>query len=279
MVYESIGDLDFELADVLTQTSIMDNDFGLPHAGYFGNSITDIHGAINRRDNTCLISIRGVFDEGRYVADNKENYQYFLPIEKTKNIVQYRKFKSVKEMEDYLEITLGDAICLRSINSKDMPYKVMYVGCGLNSDKVIFGGHVYDFGELFEKYQVCKEGEEIWRPFGINEKMPNAKDYVPQPPLVINDTIIKAIQNHLYSVETHGIADYIGEKGYFFDIDDPVAIAEKIKTDDMSNANYGTFFAIDKASTLYPLLCEDSEEYESNWKFFVPEKYLKQEII
>ena len=88
MVYESIDDLDFNLADVLTQTTIMDNDFRLPHAGYFGNSITDIQGAINRGDKISLTSIRGVFNERRYVSDTKENYHYFLPLEKVKKKVR-----------------------------------------------------------------------------------------------------------------------------------------------------------------------------------------------
>lgn len=277
MVYESISDLDFNLADVLTQTSIMDNDFGLPHAGYFGNSITDIQGAINRRDNTCLISIRGVFDEGRYVADNKENYLYFLPIEKTKNKVQYRKFKCIKEMEDYLEISLGDAICIRSNTAKDMPYKVMYVGCGLNSDRVIFGAHVYDFEELFEKYEVCKDGEEIWRPFGMTEKMPNAKDYVPQPPVVLN-ALINSIKDHLVSLEeTDNIAKFIGEKGYFFDMDNTLEIANKILSNDGADSDYGTFSGVSEASMMYPLLCESTihDKDLTNWKFFIPEKYLE----
>jgi hypothetical protein len=267
MVYESISDLDFNLADVLTQTSIMDNDFSLPHRGFFGDSITEIQTSINRSDLKTLSSIRGVFNDGRYVSDNGENYLYFLPLEKVKEKAQYRKFKSVKEMEDYLEISLGDAICLRSINSKDMPYKVMYVGCGLNSDnndRIILGHAMYDFEELFEKYEVCKEDEDVWCPFGMLDK-PTYSELVP------ND-FVKSI--HLYSVESGDIPNLVGETGYFFDIDDRNAIAEKIKTDDMSNANYGKFSGVSLASMLYPLLCEDSEGYESNWKFFVPEKYL-----
>ena len=276
MVYENINDLDFNIADVLTQTTILDNDFDLPHRGYFGDSITDIQGAINRGDMPeYLTSIRGVFDDGRYVSDtNKRNYLYFLPLERVKKKVRvhYRPFKSVEEMEDYLDITLGDTICLRSTTASDMPYKVMYVGCGLNSDRVIFGGHVYDFGELFEKYEFSKDGEE-WTTFGMLEKMPNAKDHVPQPPSVINDTI-KAIQDHIVSLDTDGLANYIGEKGYFFDIDDPTSIADKIWNND-ADVHYGEFAGVSAASIMYPLLCEDSDGRESNWKFFIPEKYLK----
>jgi hypothetical protein len=227
-----------------------------------------------------LSSIRGVFNDGRYVSDNGENYLYFLPLEKVKEKAQYRKFKSVKEMEDYLEISLGDAICLRSINSKDMPYKVMYVGCGLNddnNDRIILGHAMYDFEELFEKYQVCKEGEEIWRPFGINEKMPNAKDYVPQPPTVLN-ALINSIKDHLVSLEeTDNIAKFIGEKGYFFDMDNTLEIANKILSNDGADSDYGTFSGVSTASIMYPLLCESTihDKDLTNWKFFVPEKYLE----
>lgn len=276
MVYESIDDLDFNIADVLTQTTIIDGDFDLPHRGYFGDSITDIQGAINRGDMPeYLVSIRGVFDDKRYVSDtNKRNYLYFLPLERVKRKVRvhYRPFKSVEEMEDYLDITLGDAICLRSTTASDMPYKVMYVGCGLNSDRVIFGGHVYDFDELFEKYEFSKDDEE-WSTFGMLEEDHNAKDQASQMQVIVNN-MKKAIQDHIVSLDTDGIADYVGEMGYFFDISDATIIADAIMNSIESEKHYGEFTGTN-ASITYPLCCEDSNGHENNWKFFIPGKYLK----
>lgn len=275
MVYENINDLDFNIADVMTQTTIMDNDFGLPHRGYFGNSITDIQGAINRGDDTSLTSIRGVFNEKRYVSDAKENYQYFLPLERVKKKVRvhYRPFETVEEMEEYLEISVGDAICLRSTTASDMLYKVMYIGCTPNGDMIGLGIHIYTLEELFNRYEFSKDGEE-WCTFGMLEKVPNAKDHVPQPPSVINDTI-KAIQDHVVSLDTDNLSDYIGITGYFFDIDDYEEIARKITNGDHTDCHFGTFDGVSAASIMYPLLCVDSDGHENNWKFFIPEKYLK----
>lgn len=290
MVYENISDLDFNLADVLTQTTILDNDFGLPHRGYFGDSITDIQGAINTNNPEFLTSIRGVFDDGRYVSDTKKNYLYFLPLERVKRKVRvhFRPFNSIEEMEDYLEISVGDIVYLRPTSECNKPkesiLKLQYVESSPNENMVGLGVHLFSLEELFREYEFSK-GDEEWITFGMLEKMPSplpdAKDRVPQAPSVINDTI-KAIQGHIYSVSSDGITNLIGEKGYFFDIDDPVEIANKIwnittsNAKNEENAHYGEFSGISSASMMYPLLCDREEsDYETNWKFFVPEKFLK----
>lgn len=255
MAYESISDLDFNIADVLTQTTILDNDFGLPHRGFFGDSITDIQGAINTNNPEFLTSIRGVFDDGRYVSDTKKNYLYFLPLERVKKKVRvhFRPFNSIEEMEEYLEISVGDIVYLRPKEECNKPkesiLKLQYVESSPNENMVGLGVHLFSLEELFNNYEFSK-GDEEWITFGMLEKMP-----LPQPPSVINDTIIKVIQNHLYSVDTYNIADCVGEMGYFFDIDDPEAIAEKIVTKDMENARYGEFTGVSAASMMYPLCC------------------------
>lgn len=281
MTHESIDDLDFNIADVLTQTTILDNDFGLHHRGFFGDSITDIQGAINTNNPEFLTSIRGVFDDGRYVSDTKKNYLYFLTLESVKKRVRvhFRPFNSIEEMEEYLEISVGDVVYLRPTEECNKPketiLKMQYVESSPNENMVGLGVHLFSLEELFREYEFSKCDEE-WIPFGMLEKMPS-----PQAPSVINDTI-KAIQGHIYSISSDGISNLIGEKGYFFDIDDPIEIANKIwnittsNAKNEENAHYGEFSGISSASMMYPLLCDREEsDYETNWKFFVPEKFLK----
>ena len=152
---------------------------------------------------------------------------------------------------------------------------MQYVESSPNENMVGLGVHLFSLEELFREYEFSKCDEE-WIPFGMLEKMPS-----PQAPSVINDTI-KAIQGHIYSISSDGISNLIGEKGYFFDIDDPIEIANKIwnittsNAKNEENAHYGEFSGISSASMMYPLLCDREEsDYETNWKFFVPEKFLK----
>ena len=110
-------------------------------------------------------------------ADNSNDWRFILPLEwvreeKTEPKPKYRPF-TLAEWVDQHEI--GEVIRFR--NTCNQEFNVMYLGYILDTNddiqdtrtkgQIMFVSTPYTLQELFERYEICINGE--WQPFGVIE--------------------------------------------------------------------------------------------------------------
>lgn len=101
------------------------------------------------------------------------NYPYFLPAEWVKEPEKKYRPYSLAEWIDQHEI--GEVIRFR--NTCNQEFNVMYLGYILDTNddiqdtrtkgQIMFVSTPYTLQELFERYEICINGE--WQPFGVME--------------------------------------------------------------------------------------------------------------
>lgn len=113
------------------------------------------------------------YDEYPFVTSGNHAYMYFLPEEWVKESEKkYRAF-TLAEWIDQHEI--GEVIRFR--NTCNQEFNVMYLGYILDTNddiqdirtkgQIMFVSTPYTLQELFERYEICINGE--WLPFGVIE--------------------------------------------------------------------------------------------------------------
>ena len=168
------------ITDIQSVTSILNNR-DLDKKGYFADHIAEFKDLSKcmygefveyREHEQCFLCeidhYDGTFDH--------TYYRYFIPekilLPEAKPEKKYRAFTLVEWIEQH---EIGEVIRFR--NTCNQEFNVMYLGYILDTNndiqdvrtkgQIMFVSTPYTLQELFERYEICVNGE--WQPFGVIE--------------------------------------------------------------------------------------------------------------
>lgn len=175
--------MNFDIKDIKSWSNRHDAKVG--DKGYFFNDID------NAKNDDCYCKpVRGTVE---YIRDNycycfgidkrglKENYSFFLPLDKVKKTeptekkLKWRPCKDIEELEDLLNCDVlafvgrvlelkdkstGATIIVGITGTEELP-----IDSGSIYSIILGNGQVYSFADLFDKFEI--NVNDKWQPFGV----------------------------------------------------------------------------------------------------------------
>ena len=145
---------------------------------YFSDDATDFMD-LDKADGDSMFyvaELQNIWTAEEYCfADNSNDYRFILPFEWVKLEEPEKKYRPYTLAEWVNSHEIGEVIRFR--NTCNQEFNVMYLGYILDTNddiqdtrtkgQIMFVSTPYTLQELFERYEICINGE--WQPFGVIE--------------------------------------------------------------------------------------------------------------